>query len=91
MRLLRLGNMSIGGMAYFMYYVMKVERLLGPGIDNIIKHWNRSSCPHMKLIQASNVELDMKAPKKGKPKEAEDRKFTGDEGDNEGEGKILYF
>ena len=38
MRLLRLDDMSIGGMAYFKYYVMQVERLLGLGLENAIEH-----------------------------------------------------
>ena len=52
--------MSIGRMAYFKYYVMQVERHLGPGIDNIIEIWNRPSCQHMRLIQASSTELEAK-------------------------------
>jgi hypothetical protein len=88
MRLLRLGDTSIGGMAYFKYHVM-VERLLGPGIDNIIEIWNRPSYPHMRLIQGSSTDLEAK---EGQPRDEgeEDSDEDEDEEDLDGDSIQSY-
>jgi hypothetical protein len=60
---------------------------LGPGIDNIIKIWNKSSCPHLRLIQASNTDLEAK---EGQPKDKGEEDLDEDEEDLDGDSIQSY-
>jgi hypothetical protein len=48
-RILRLADMKVGGMDKLYYYVMQTDRLLKPGLENVMKLWNEPKMPTMEL------------------------------------------
>ena len=72
---------------YISSIVMQVDRLLGPGIDNIIEIWNRPTCPHMRLIQISSTDLEAK---ERQPKDEGKEDSDEDEEDWDGDSIQTY-
>lgn len=57
-RLLRLADLKCGGMDRVKYYVLQTDRLLMPGLENVVTQWENPLMPNLELSSASLSKSD---------------------------------
>ena len=57
-RTLRIADTMVGGMDKLYYYVRQTDRLLEPGMENVMKMFLDSKMPHMELSKLQLTKAD---------------------------------
>jgi hypothetical protein len=85
-RLLRLTDTRIGGIDKVKYYIMQVDRLLKPGLEQILELWKKPSSPHWDILMAAGKAID-----KGERPSTAGLKTSGMDPADVADGELISF